>query len=565
MATTVTENSSAVIDERRAQQLMERAMTLAERGDLTSAVLACRQAITLTPQSPQSYSMLGLLLERAGDASGAVAAYEKVLELAPDSFLERESLSRLRGAASQRRNARELFAFDDNELFGAEDSEALPTATAQVGSTPDAAPAAETETESPAPVAPNVSPASAAASGDAATSGTAPIAASVAATAGSTPGASAVDAAAKATASAKPEAMETNGAAAKSAATKGAATNDTAPRPHAPPFATTRPTPGGVGVPLDLPVPAPRAAKQSAWQRLKQRPTPYFRGAPLAGATAVSLLFLLWANNYASSNRAADTPVVAPVVTENPFDNPVPEAPKPGASPANPALTNQPVASSPVPTNPGTLASANPGNSGTPATSGVPTNPGAPAPTSVPTNPAPAASANTAPQNAGSTPGAPSVSAPTNNTPPAPSPAPGSAPADSGGASASGNPLGPTGAPSKDYVRVAPAGGTPVARPENRAANDERNARNDAQAGRPNAAIESLSRAIESGGPDVAVRYQQRAQLYLQNGDGARASSDFQAAISAYNDMIARGDRVAIARSGIAACRRGLQMAQARR
>jgi hypothetical protein len=74
-----------------------------------------------------------------------------------------------------------------------------------------------------------------------------------------------------------------------------------------------------------------------------------------------------------------------------------------------------------------------------------------------------------------------------------------------------------------------------------------------------------LSRAIESGGPDVAVRYQQRAQLYLQNGDGARASSDFQAAISAYNDMIARGDRVAIARSGIAACRRGLQMAQARR
>jgi tetratricopeptide (TPR) repeat protein len=544
MATTVPEPSSAVIDERRAQQLMERAMNLAERNDLASAVLACRQAIALSPQTAQSYSMLGLLLERAGDASGAVSAYEKVLELAPDSFLERESLSRLRGAASKRRNAREMFDFDDNELFGEESSAALPAASpADGGSTPAALAPAE---NTPNGAAPHASSASQAV----ALPASAVAAASAGAATRSTPGTDAPDAALPATAPApaKPDFTNAHQATAAPAAT----------RPGAPPFATTRPTPGGardLSVPLDLPVSAPRLAKQSVWQRLKQRPTPYFRGLPLAGATAISLMFLLWANNYASSNRTVSTPPVAPVVTENPFDPSGTEAPQPDVSPANPALRNQPATSSPVPANPATVNA--------PA---APTKPGAPAPEGVVASPAPSAAPNPIPNNTGSTPGAPGGNDSAAPSPaPVPTPAPGVAPSENGGASPGGNPLGPTGAPPKDYTRVAPAGATPVARPENRAANDERNARSDAQAGRSDAAIDNLSRAIESGGPDVALRYQQRAQLYLQNGDGARASSDFQAAISAYNDMIARGDRVAIARSGISACRRGLQMAQARR
>jgi tetratricopeptide (TPR) repeat protein len=546
-----------VIDERRAQQLMERAMNLAERNDLASAILACRQAIALSPQTAQSYSMLGLLLERAGDASGAVSAYEKVLELAPDSFLERESLSRLRGAASQRRNAREMFAFDDNELFGEESSTALPTASPAGGRSTPAAPApAETTPNGAAPTAPAASVAAALPANAAAGA-----AASAAAATRSTPAADAPGSTSSSAvgAPAKPDFTNANGIAAASSTAL----------PGAPPFATTRPTPGGardLSVPLDLPVPASRLAKQSVWQRLKQRPTPYFRGLPLAGAAAISLVFLLWANNYASSNRAVGTPSVAPVVAENPFDRPGTQATQPDASPANPALRNQPATSGPVPVNPATANA--------PAASAVPTNPGAPAPAVAAVNPvansapgpAPAAMPNPAPSNPGSTPGAPGGNDSTAPSPtPAPVPAPGVAPSENGGASASGNPLGPTGAPPRDYTRVAPAGASPVARPENRAANDERNARSDAQAGRADAAIDNLSRAIESGGPDVALRYQQRAQLYLQNGDGARASSDFQAAISAYNDMIARGDRVAIARSGISACRRGLQMAQARR
>jgi tetratricopeptide (TPR) repeat protein len=537
MASTVSEASSAVIDERRAQQLMERAMALAERNELASAVLACRQAIALSPQAAQSYSMLGLLLERAGDTDGAVAAYEKVLEMAPDSFLERESLGRLRGAASQRRNAREMFAFDDNELFGEESSATPPKTDSE--STPAA--------KAPPEITPN---------------GSAPAASESVAVPRKSIAANATKTATERTPSAS--AASATPAKPKSAIPNNATSAAPAARPSAPPFATTQPTRGGareLNTPLDLPVSVTHSKRQSAWQRLKQRPTPYFRGLPLAGATTISLIFLLWANNYASSNRADEAIPTAPVVVTTPLAEPTPEAPKPGVSPANPALTNQPATSAPIPTNPGTPAASNPA---APAASGIPTNPGAPSPTGAATNPAPTAPVSPTSTGSGSTP-----AAPTNNTPaapsPAPAPTPGVAPSDNGGTSANGNPLGPTNAPNKDYVRVAPGGTTPVARPENRAANDERNARADVQAGRSDAAINNLSRAIESGGPDVALRYQQRAQLYLQNGDGARASSDFQAAISAYNDMIARGDRVAIARSGISACRRGLQMAQARR
>src|SRR5688500_13369224 len=89
----------AEVDNRRAQQLLERALILSEHGDAPAAILACRQAITLNPAAPQGYSMLGLLLERVGDNSGAIAAYEKVLQIDPGSVLERESLSRLRAAS----------------------------------------------------------------------------------------------------------------------------------------------------------------------------------------------------------------------------------------------------------------------------------------------------------------------------------------------------------------------------------------------------------------------------------------------------------------------------------
>src|SRR5690606_152762 len=72
------------------------------------------------------YSMLGLLLERAGDSQGAIAAYEKVIQLDPGSLLERESLARLRTTAAQRRTTRDLFVFDEGEPFDERATEPAP-------------------------------------------------------------------------------------------------------------------------------------------------------------------------------------------------------------------------------------------------------------------------------------------------------------------------------------------------------------------------------------------------------------------------------------------------------
>src|SRR5262249_40579477 len=90
------------IDARRARQPLDRALKLAEQGDLKSAILACRQAVALTPRSASGYSMLGLLLERNGDIQHAIEAYQKVVDISPGSVLERESLQRLIDAASRR-------------------------------------------------------------------------------------------------------------------------------------------------------------------------------------------------------------------------------------------------------------------------------------------------------------------------------------------------------------------------------------------------------------------------------------------------------------------------------
>jgi len=124
------------IDARRARQLLDRAMQLAERGQLPAAILACRQAATLDSATPAPFSMLGSLLERSGDVRGAVAAYERVLLLSPDNSLESESLSRLR----DRLDRAPAFHFNPDELFS--DDADLPSFAL-----PDTAPSAAAPTE----------------------------------------------------------------------------------------------------------------------------------------------------------------------------------------------------------------------------------------------------------------------------------------------------------------------------------------------------------------------------------------------------------------------------------
>src|SRR5687767_4628696 len=89
------DQAASGIDERRAHRLVQRASLLAEQGDRAAAILACRQAIALLPDHAPAYSLLGMLLEHAGDFESAIRAYEKLLLLKPDSSLERASLHHL--------------------------------------------------------------------------------------------------------------------------------------------------------------------------------------------------------------------------------------------------------------------------------------------------------------------------------------------------------------------------------------------------------------------------------------------------------------------------------------
>lgn len=124
-------------DARRAQQLLDRAFALWEKGDTAGAILSCRQSLKLAPHSSGAYSMLGLLLERKGDVAGAIEAYEKAVAIEPSSLLERDSARRLR-AANRAANA-PIFHFEADEI-----SAVAPTNVAPTNVTPISVPASST-------------------------------------------------------------------------------------------------------------------------------------------------------------------------------------------------------------------------------------------------------------------------------------------------------------------------------------------------------------------------------------------------------------------------------------
>jgi Flp pilus assembly protein TadD len=506
----------AQIDGRRAQQLLERALVLSERGDVAAAILSCRQAITLNPAAPQAYSMLGLLLERAGDSQDAIAAYEKVVQLDPGSLLERESLARLRTTAAQRRSTRDLFIFDEGELFDERATE--PAASDGAAPNHSVAPAAPAPTSVPPPspalrvAAPSTQPPSAAAE----------------------------------------RRIDASPAARAAAAT---AAKAKAPR-------------------ADFVLPTFEEARPSTLQRLLARPSYYFRGLPLTATALAALLFLLWAHHFAASREftaaAPAAGTTAATADKSVRDTSTPEpapatAPAPGTQSGVPAPNVAPTNPAPAgATNTAPASPAAPSPSPAPPVTSAPAPPAAAAPHAtprVPAIPSPNTNTHTAPNNGGAMPDLPRPRIPLpagDGGEPAHGVAGGGA---AGGASSGGEPLNPGGAPNRDFTRVTPTSGRAAAPPRAAAlaARDERFAAS-GNAG----AIAAATRAIESG-DDSAVRYQQRAQLYLVSGDNGRAVNDFRSAIAGYNDMIARGDRVALARAGIAASRSGIEVARKRR
>lgn len=103
-----TPSVSVQIDQGRARRLLDRALTLSQRGDRPAAIVACRQAVSLAPQEASGYSILGMLLEQAGDTPGAITAYETVINQTDDCEAERESVERLYVIRRQSQSAKSM-------------------------------------------------------------------------------------------------------------------------------------------------------------------------------------------------------------------------------------------------------------------------------------------------------------------------------------------------------------------------------------------------------------------------------------------------------------------------
>lgn len=562
------------IDARRALQLLDRALFLSERGNAASAILACRQSIALAPRAAGGYAMLGLLLERSGDLNGAIGAYEKGVQLAPGDAIERESLDRLREqmrARQQPGTDATMFHFDDAELFG--ESE-LPAPAPRPETLPIAAPPLAAP---PEPGLPNIG-----------------------ATAPGLPPAFTPPRPQKPAPRVErrqvqrrqmtvPVSIEQRVGRERRAAVRGAA--------GLVPASSSALAAGAAAAPRLEP---PRRG----WERLWTRPSFYGRSLPLVAATVLALGFLSWARSWAVA-RDAERQASAAITVENvdaaPLSDAAPVGIASNAGVAPPAIGNAapnggfPISNRAVPVPPSGAASqtANSGAAPGAATTGAASLPARPAPRALNGG---AAAGTTAPSASGN-PVRPRVagrlqlpfpvpssarsgavgdrassasndSAATNGVPllPAPqieAPDPGPTPVVVGGTTPALNPAGSGG---RGYVRITQGRvgtSTVPARSSAQASAQERNAANAARTGQSERAINSLSNAINSDSSDAGFRFQQRATLFLQNGDYRRAADDFQSAISAYNDQINSGESVASARAGLRAARSGLNLALA--
>lgn len=78
------------------QQLLNDALTQEAEGRLHEAILACEGVLVLDPANTSAHSLLGLIYEKQGELQKAVAEYEKVVALNPDSVADRAKLEELR-------------------------------------------------------------------------------------------------------------------------------------------------------------------------------------------------------------------------------------------------------------------------------------------------------------------------------------------------------------------------------------------------------------------------------------------------------------------------------------
>jgi len=84
-------------DPQRAAELVESAFQLSDRGELEEAIRLAEQAVALNPRSTSAHSALGILLYRKGYTERAIAEYQIVLSLSPESSADRTRLEEIIG------------------------------------------------------------------------------------------------------------------------------------------------------------------------------------------------------------------------------------------------------------------------------------------------------------------------------------------------------------------------------------------------------------------------------------------------------------------------------------
>ena len=356
-------------------------------------------------------------------------------------------------------------------------------------------------------------------------------------------------------------------------------------------------------VPLTLDVPA--APTGPLWQQIVARPSFYARALPLLGVAVLSLGFLSWARGRAVSQVVAPAPTELAQTQPAPTDSTAQPATVPGTTlplPNSAASGNSapatngggfPISNAPATFQAPPATNAAPPNSGNGATSA---NDSAPQTTARASNSGSNRANDTRPRNTRRVlpPARPVPSFPSVSLAPAPIP-PASARGTSANSAAgqsggniilpsptidfpaapaprqrvlppSDNGLNPSGSPNRGYVRITEGrvgnGVIPV-QPSGAARQNESDANEAARNGQTDQAISQLSQAIRADSENAGFRYQQRATLFLQRGDYSRASDDFQAAISAYQNQINNGTDVAQAKRGLSSARSGLNLALA--
>ena len=79
----------------RLRQLLDMAFWHNEVGNIPGAVLACEAALKVDPSSTSALSLLGCLYEKQGKDDKAIEAFERVVQLNPDSTADYEKLEHL--------------------------------------------------------------------------------------------------------------------------------------------------------------------------------------------------------------------------------------------------------------------------------------------------------------------------------------------------------------------------------------------------------------------------------------------------------------------------------------